>query len=412
MQDVVFEPEVHNKEYLLTNKNVLFFLAESSSNFATSNLASDLEILLVVNFMGDTLAHVLAQHQSSWMKTSAAKKFDILATKNRNGYAVAHMFAEYQPSWVHSVEAKDKSVLKITNFYGASVAQYLAEFQPEWSTSSDAQDLDILLWEDNWGQTVAHKLAGKQRNWLSTSAAQNVMLLTKTDHEDDSVAHMLAEFQSDWVKSDAVNSHAILMMKNKWDKSVAHILAKYQQEWVHSTQANDKNILCITDEGKTLAEVIAGKYASSKGLTIEVMALKLISQGAAYRSSTPVNPVILTNIFNQTKILIEDCSEPAVSLKYSLALFSTVYHCTKNYDSSKTLMKLVSEKEGILNACELLISNIVGAHPELVNVEHTVDIFCEPGNDALKRALSAITFMTSAVNSTPEMDNEPKLLVY
>ena len=425
-----FIPTFHTKKYLQENLMCLFSLASKSEEFAISDLAQDTDLLAQQLSGGQKVAHVLAEHQPMWVDTPAANDYSIMQLENGPGWSVAHILAEHQPSWVHSEAAKNYDVLKIKNSAGWSVAHRISASQPEWLNSAAARDLSILMLSSSSGVSIAHSLAQHQPNWVHSDDAKNEVILKLTNYEGRTVAHNLARYQPEWVNSEAAQDHAILNLADHDGWTVAHNLAYHQRNWsqndassdyeilnirdssgwsvahaliVHQESCNnfpaftDKRVLTIDDGRSLVAECVIRKdekYADNLVLNVTAMAMKLISQGAAYKHSEILPVSVGESLLDQTNNLIEDSTDALISLKYGLALYSTIFHCV---EKNKTLadhdlfQALDQPWQNILAKTEVNITKIFEENPNLWTVEHTVDFLCEPADNFLKRLEAANT---------------------
>jgi hypothetical protein len=323
-----FDPEVHTKEFLLSNIDVALELAKNSAEFSVSPLSQECEVLRLANNRGWTVAHQLACYQTNWLTSDITKDFDVLRLNNEDGWTVAHYLAQYQPNWLASDASKDFHVLQLSAKNGWTVAHYLAQCQPKWLTSDASKDFDVLR----------------------------------------------------------------LSVINGW--TVAHALALHQPNCIHHEPLFHKQTLTLSFKGELLAEFISGRFGLYEGLDTATMAMKLIEQGAAYQHSTPMTIKVGGTLIKQGVLLLHDCYEPIIGFKQLQALYSTCAHNVakiKRTDEHKSLEKW----NGILGKSEKLLRQHLTAHPELFDIEHTIDIFCEPGNDLLRRIMAERTINTT-----------------
>jgi hypothetical protein len=384
-----FNPAIHTKEFLMANTGVEFELAVYSSDFAVSELVNDAEILgwLSDDDDGNTVAHCLAKYQPQWLLSEASKDPDILCLKNNNGWSVAHILAEYQDQWLSSDAANNYDILRLADENGLTVAHCLATEQPQWLSSDAAKDHAILQLSSKNGRTVAHILAEKQSEWIHAEATKKSNILRLTDDDGATVAHTLAEENPQWITSDAAKDPDILRLADKSGWTVAYCLVRYQSECIQHEPIFRKGILTLKYNGKLLAQSIADRYAKSHGMDITVMAMKLITQGAAYLHSESISSSIGEKIFIQAKEMIECSAEPLVAFKQLQALYSTFYHQIEVVKTSGDGSSL-DEWQSMLVSVEGLLAAHLNANPELFEVEHTIDIFCEPGDELFKRLAS------------------------
>jgi hypothetical protein len=299
-----------------------------------------------------------------------------------------------------SVFANDFDVLRLADEYGQNVAHALARHQSEWAITEIAQNLDVLTLAEQNGYSVAHTLAAHQAQWLQSRAAQNLDVLRITDKYGFSVAHTLAWQQPEWIKSEAVKNQDILCLSNR-DGSVAHMLVSHNNDSINLEFMMQKRILTIEHKGKILAQAIAEKY-KSEGFDVPFMAMKLIFQGAAYKNSDPIELDVGEAIWNQCKTLIEDGLDPLISFKQLQALYSTFSHNVIKIISSQE-HKSVQQWQELLIQYEYLIRQHLDKHPGLYDIDHTVDIFCEPSDELLKK-LQAERILNSNLTSFDELN--------
>jgi hypothetical protein len=274
-----------------------------------------------------------------------------------------------------------------------------AEKSSEFAESEHAQDVEILLIRNTEHlnkPTIAHYLAEYQPQWINTAAARNDFILRLTSEGGVSVAHYLAKHQPAWVFSDTASKfNPILMVKNHSEWSVAHALFFHQSEWINTAAANDKRILTIDKRGEILAAYISLHASAQRGCSIEHMAMKLISQGAAYKHSKIVEASVGRSILKQSEVLIEESIEPLIALKQAKALYSTCFYCAELV--KPTDYKLLNKGwDELIHISKSHILEILSNNPELWDLDHTVDIFCEPA-DALVKHLKAERNLTDLV---------------
>jgi hypothetical protein len=148
-------------------------------------------------------------------------------------------------------------------------------------------------------------------------------------------------------------------------------------------------------------------------MDVSVMAMKLISQGAAYKHSKPIVLTVGESLLKQSKALIEDNLEPVISFKQLQATHSTFAHNVAKIISTQEQESL-QEWKGLLLQSENMIRQHLNQNPDLYDMEHTVDIFCEPGDDLLKkfqseRILASDLTSLNRLNNTNRPEQEPKI---
>jgi hypothetical protein len=391
-----FSRRGHTKEYLSSRIELTLELAQKSSDFAQSGLAQDLEFLKTDVLYGFT------------------KSFDMLflsgiplanyTPKSNLGTSIAHVLAKYQSIWLRSGMGDNYSALEIKNNEGTSVAHYLAEYQEEWVFSKAAQDYSILKLTDSLGVSVAHTLARHQPKWLLSAASKDYSILKLTDDDGVSVAHVLAQYQSDWIHSEAVQDHSILGLLDNQGLSVAKNLANnYKKITAYALDteflnASDKKILTFEEDGKLLAEYISDTHDSYK-VDFVTMAMRLISQGAAYKHSQAISASAAHDLRKQAKILIADSLSPDVALKYALAFYSTCHYSAFKAKSSKRSDALDAWVHSLMES-EHEIREILSVNPYLCEVSLPADILCEPGDDLLTHLKSERALRDLKINSS------------
>lgn len=383
-----FDPTFHTNEYLEENVDIALSLAEYSSDFATSSLANDIDILKLTDGTSWSVGHTLAHHQSEWLKSNASKNIDILGIKNKFGWSIAHVLAEYQSEWLHSNESKNIDVLEIKNKFGSSVAHTLAKHQPDWLHTSAAHNPEILQFSDQNNESVAHLLAQHQPAWLSHKSSENLSILKLATLSGETVAHRLAQQQPEWMKSEAAQSLEILSLAYNSGFTVAHQLVTRHKESLNHQPLMNKKILTLFNAGKMLAEYIGETHRDSVG--VKAMAIKLIEQGAAYKHSKNLSVKIGENLLIKVKTLKDDNENPLITLKQLQALYSTFSHNVTKLISSQGEKQSTHHQiwYSFLHQSENLIRQHLDEHPALFDIEHTVDIFCEPADALIKRLQS------------------------
>jgi hypothetical protein len=182
----------------------------------------------------------------------------------------------------------------------------------------------------------------------------------------------------------------ILKLADVYGETVARYLVDNNKQSIHHQPIMQKQILTLQNEGKMLAEFITEKYKSD-GMDVSVMAMKLISQGAAYKHSKPIAITIGESLLKQSKALTMDNLEPVISFKQLQAAYSTFAHNVAKIISTQEQESL-QEWQGLLLQSENMIRQHLNENPELYDIEYTVDIFCEPGDDLLKKLQSERAF--------------------
>jgi hypothetical protein len=339
---------------LLSNPEVALSLAKDSEEFSQSSIVNDFSVLRLADASGNTVAHKLAENHSAWLQSDAVKSSKVLFLANNNGWTVAHWLAQFQPEWLLSDAAKSPEILRLASNIGYTVAHWLAQYQPEWLQSDAAKSPDILMLTSNIGYTVAH---------------------------------LLAQYQPEWLQSEAATSPEILRLADKQNWSVAYVILIHQSESINHQPLMQKQILTLDYLDCLLAETFTQKFGRKHGLDTSTMAMKLIEQGAAYKHSKPIALKVGYSLLRQCKILIEDNLDEKISRKQLMALHSTIHHNVSKIISTNQHESLQPWKELLVQSENLILQHL-NDNPELYDIEHTVDIFCEPADDLLKKIQS------------------------
>lgn len=417
-------PELHSKEFLLTHLDELIFLAKNSIEFAQSSLCQDKEILAVKDprRSNETIAHKLAKYQSNWCLTPIAESIDVLKICDDHGNSVAHMLASYQQEWIKTEASKNHEILELRTLIDHTVAHNLAEFNEGWFGSLASNDINILSLRNYVGLTVAHSLAYRNERWAKSEYSQNENLLKLADTDGNTVAHLLAKSQSDWLFTDAANRFEILSLRNKRGTTVAHNIAdttlynkamvsidvlelkddddetvaaklvKNKSAIIHDLSLS-KRLLTIDDDGQLLAESIFRSYGKESGFTVTSIAMKLISQGAAYKHSRPVYVKVPNELIAHTVEILNTTTNPMVSIKIAKALYSTIAHfsaVTAKLGDQKNSNLQLSLMETALSQAEEILVGLLDEHAEIIDIDSSSEIepFCEPADIIAKRAIA------------------------
>jgi hypothetical protein len=325
------------------------------------------------------VAIAFAESSSAFAAHPLAQDFEVLSSADSSGDSIAYFLAIYQSEWIHSEAVKSPEILKLTDKNEITVAHWLAMFQSDWVHSDAAKSFEILKLADNEGITVALNLAWHQPEWIHSEAAKSFEILKLADNDGITVAHVLVDR----------NKHSI-----------------------HHQPLMQKEILTLNHKGKILAEFIAEKYKSD-GFDLPVMAMKLIEQGAAYKHSKTIEHHIGESLLYECKLLLEDSHEPLIAFKQLQAAYSTFAHNVAKIISTQEQESL-QEWKGLLLQSESLIRQHLNENPELYDIEHTADIFCEPGDDLLKklqseRVLASDLTSLNRLNNTNCSEQDPKI---
>jgi hypothetical protein len=304
-----------------------------------------------------------------------------------NNPKVAFELADKSVEFSACALASDLELISlVVNAWGDTVAHRLAQHQSEWLRSDASKSVDILELANKNGYTVAHQIANYQSEWLRSDASKSVDILKLADKHGYTVAHTLAEYQPEWFQTDASKLSEILHLANELGYTVAYAMLSDEQCLKHDPLFH-KEILTLERDDAILAERITEIYSLSHGMNVPTMAMKLIEQGAAYKLSKPMALKVGDTLLKQCKILIEDNFDVQISLKQLMALYSTFSHNVSKIISTEQ-QKSLQQWQELLVKSEKLLCQHLSAHPELYDIEHTVDIFCEPADDLLKKIQS------------------------
>lgn len=322
-----FNPRIHTKEFLLQNNDELSKLCESSAAFAKSNLAFDKDILKTI-------------------------------VESKSGKTTAHLLAIHQPEWDVSKLKSALEIFKLQESSLMSVAHWLSlKKNPYWTTFDANQDPDILQITNEHGVCVALSVARNIPQWMDTEASKNIELLSIQPHHHKSVALGLLDH----------------------DRSFYHEILRH------------KRILTLTCDGKLFAESFVEKHKQMHGVDTASIAMMLISQGAAYKHSKLLQTKTGEEIIHLTSELISESTEPAVSLKYAIAVYSTINHAIEMVAKTSQSRGL-GKWQNLLNTTGTLITELFIANPCLEQLPISADIYCEAGEAFVKRFLSIRNF--------------------
>jgi hypothetical protein len=314
---MIFDPDVHTREFLMQNSDIALELAKKSKEFARSDLASDRTLLAVKDKLNRSVAQVLALSSTEW---------------------------------AFSATAQDFNVLKMRGMYDATVAHALATKHADWIDTDASKSREILELRDNDGDTVAHALAYYNGNWSKTEMANDIELLLMTNNKGHSV---------------------VFHMINRVDVSIDKLLCK-------------KEILTACHENKILAEVIYETKLSSQKMELSSFIMKLIELGVAYKHSSYIGISTGEKIVAQTMVLMDDCLNSEVALRYASALYSTCSHAVRKHHEEQ-ILKNEDKWTSLLVKSEQLIRQHFNMNHELYDIEHHPNMLCEPADVLIKK---------------------------
>lgn len=325
---MIFDKDLHTKQYLLDNLNDLYELASSSKEFAQSALASDFDLLSLrveeppSSFSYCTIAHILAAKNSGWSLNDATQNMEVLKLRrDRDQACVAHLLA------IH---------------------------QNKWCTSEITQNIDLLTLRDKDGRLVAHELA-----------------------EDGF---------HEWGSTPASLSKQILLLSDEHGNSVIEILAGYNESWAKKIIGN-KELLTIPLRHKSLVEYMCldrqlFPFIESIAETAELV----IKFGVAYQHSELIKPNEAKEIIEKTELITLDNFEPEVSLKQWLAAYSTLSHAKANIPREDS--NTIQAYEQLISEVEQSIVQLFEGNPLFYEMEHSIDIGCDPGAELIGKLKS------------------------
>jgi hypothetical protein len=439
---VVFNPAIHTKEFLLKSTKDLIRLSNTSSEFAKSELAKDIDILLckvdgdfIVKRLAKsnptwwstdiaqepnmlklkldeqnwTVAHELANWQSGWANSKAASHFDILSVSDTDGYTVAHQLAANQPQWSLTEQAQNRDILKLSNYRKESVAHILARCQVEWSKTLAAKDLELLKnLSDLSGQTVAHYLAQNQPTWALSEEAQNLSILQMADENGNTVAHSLAASKTLWINTPAGSDVRVMKLINKVGFPVSLKIGALNEDWLSKPPAFDKHVLSADFRGKSVAEHLVENYSKRGLFTMENAAYRLIVKGAAFKAVSVVEPSIGKELLNKTFLLVDDALDPLIAVRQACALHSTLIHFRDASISEPTSYRQWS---ALVFEAENFLRNLVLVHHDVIEDHIFCDINCEQSDLFVNQLNSQINLernqnLISGTQSAEESSNQ------
>lgn len=159
-------------------------------------------------------------------------------------------------------------------------------------------------------------------------------------------------------------------------------------------------------------------YSTYKGngLTIPSFALKHISLGLAYKHPKLLSISDLNEILKQTKFLIEDSSEPLIALKNLLAMYSTLYNDYKQSGDSPMEKNSAEKRRELVNKAEKMLRQFIQKNSYLLEFQHAIEFWCEPGHDLLNIITSEYHLKNSKTDALIDvndyLDEPPKPSLY
>lgn len=123
---MVFNTEIHTKEYLLKNVTDAFSLAYTSKEFSNSDLVKDRDILKIRNSENLSIAHVLASFERLDLSSEIATSLEILKMQDHTGWSVAHSIVEASDEFLVVDNVFNKDVLAC-EYDGWILAEYICD---------------------------------------------------------------------------------------------------------------------------------------------------------------------------------------------------------------------------------------------------------------------------------------------
>lgn len=300
---------------------------------------------------------------------------------------VALELAQKSEEFATSALASNRILLAVNDESNRSVAQVLGLSSRRWAQSEIAKDFEVLKMRGLFGATVAHGLAAYNPDWINSAAASSKEILELRDNSGDTVAHSFAYFNPDFLNKIAANDTSLLLLKNKAGDSVAFTIINRFDFNIDHECFFKKEILTIEHEDKMLAELIFDIYSAKHKVKTSELIVKLIEQGAAYKHSAVLGISTGKSILKNTKILIDDCPNKEISLRYALALYSTCFHahrkCVDENDE-----KYQERWQEYLARSEDFVRELLNEYEYLYETNISQDFNCEPGSDLLAKIKS------------------------
>jgi hypothetical protein len=307
---------------------------------------------------------------------------------------LAFSLAGNSPEFAQSPLSEDLEILSLTDDDGRTLASEIAIHQPTWMLSEAAKSHEVLRITNKFGSTVAHCLAECQPDWVHSAAAKSHDILTIANPSGWTVAHTLALCNPAWLSSEAAKKYDVLLLATQSQRLVAIVIAMHQPESINHEPLLNKNMMTLQHNGQLLAEHLVKHAKNNKSKTPSDIIMTLISQGAAYKQSSNLENTVGLEIIQKSKNLVEDGGSALIGLKQLLALYSTLSHQVSNISSAEIKHHL-TEWQNFQSISEEMLRQHLTAHPELFDIEHTTDIFCEPGDDLLRRIMAEQTINTT-----------------
>lgn len=415
-------------------RTVAHELASYQITWATHPTTKSIEILsLVSEFADETVAASLVQHNPEWVSTLTLEDMEIflLRTGANDSETIAEACVNTHPTMISSevLNSMDFLCIPVTRFGFDSHGQHsrsreflahtIAAKIPRWVDSDAAKNLDVLMLNSSGRVSVAHTLLEHQPKWSQSKEASMDKVLRQTDSNGMAVAHMIA-FSDVKSNSKRIWAPEFLVLRRNTDnwqgRSVAHELAEHCGDWVqNSDEAYKKEILLMT--AKQLSPHVSEGLSVSvaelmNGLSLQEIALRVISTGAAFKISgrhsdyirriggKPLNQQIFEAITQGTSDLVDRAIDSRVKLKLQAACYSTLVHF---YSNITNVMKRASSYRSHLPSTlkvscaneieksEIAIRDMLKIHPELHHDLSLIeDINCEPSSKMISRLAAEV----------------------
>lgn len=285
----------------------------------------------------------------------------------------------------------------------------LLAVSPDIVDSHLCNDVEFLSFVHNktTGDTVAHELARRQPQWHKSISAENHDILKLADVYGVTVAHRLSIYSTCWHESEAFKNTDILKLSNERGWPVAYSFIQNQKLTTHHYPLFKKPIATLVVDGILLAETIAEHHGSTPGLDLISMIMNLITQGAAYKHSVPLDLHAGHTLIVKMQEVMSDCVDPLIGLKQLQAFYSTCEH-NKRKISAMSLQETFGGWEQITIDAETMLRRYLDTHPELFETEPWTDVFCEPADDLFSRIKSE-RIIVQSLNGIENAMGEPNL---
>lgn len=262
-----------------------------------------------------------------------------------------------------------------------------------------AQDLDILKAKIG-DESIAHYFAKNQPMWIHTKLIHEPEILLIRDDLDTTVAHVLAENQKSWITIAPLYNLQIMLTEDLFGITVIEDLIEYQQIDINHQAFFNKEILSkktASTSATKITKTIAETLVSKNKISMDAMAIRLISNGAAFINLEPMTVHVGNSIFNEIEPLINESLNPLIALKQAIALFST---CANNIEriSIDNGMSTLQEWKELQDKSEKILKSAVHKLGALENVNISPDFYCKPGYELALKLMAEINIKSINVD--------------